>query len=395
MIILALNCGSSSVKYSLYEWYKQRIITKGNIERIGQKGGVRNHHKAIEQILSSLIKENFVDNLNQINAVGHRVVHGGDKFHSSVLIDSKVLKIIKSVSSLAPLHNPPNIDGIEVVKKILPEIPQVAVFDTAFHYTIPEHAYIYPVPYEWYQKYGVRRYGFHGSSHLYVSKVAAKMLKKRIENCNLISLHIGNGVSFTAIKQGISIDTSMGMTPLEGAVMGTRSGSIDPGIIDFMADKLRISAKKIVSTLNTKSGLLGISCKYTDHRNLEQAIKDGDEKAKLSLEIEVHRIKKYIGSYIAIIGRVDALIFTAGVGENDSYIRDHVCDGLEHLGIKLDHDLNDCTTCKSGNTVISKRESKMKIFMIPTNEEAILVEDVVSILQGTYDSHMKYSYAFE
>ena len=394
MIILVLNCGSSSLKYSLYDWSRQENICKGNVERIGQSGGIESHYKAIKEIFFLLIKKNMINDLGKIDAVGHRVVHGGDKFNKSVLIDDEVLRSISEVSVLAPLHNPKNIVGIETVRELLPNTPQVAVFDTAFHYTIPEKAYIYPVPYEWYQKYGVRKYGFHGSSHLYVSKVAAKMLGKDVKECSLISLHIGNGVSFTAIKNGISVDTSMGFTPLEGAVMGTRSGSIDPSIVDFMANKLESDSTKIISILNKESGIFGLSGGLKDHRDLKEAIRSGDERAKLTFDLEVYLIKKYIGSYLAAIGSVDSLIFTAGVGENDAAIRASACDGLENFGVELDYDINLKVSSVSGNSIISKKESKIKVLMIPTNEEAVCVEDVVAILEKRYDSHMKYNYSF-
>lgn len=397
MIVLVLNCGSSSVKYALYDAENKAQLVNGNKERIGMEGGARDHKEAIMQILDSLVngEDKVIEDIDQINAVGHRVVHGGDKFNKSVLINEEVLATIKKVAALAPLHNPPNIVGIESARQVLPNVPQVAVFDTAFHQTMPEEAYLYPVPYEWYEKYGVRRYGFHGSSHLYVAKRAAVMLGKKFDEVNLITLHIGNGVSFSAIKNGVCVDTSMGLTPLEGAMMGTRSGDIDPAIIGFMCDKLGISVAEVISILNKKSGHLGITEKYTDRRDISKAMAEHDNRAQLSMDMETYRIKKYIGAYLAVLGKVDAIVFTAGVGENHAFIREKAVEGLELLGLNLDIAKNSETRSKSGETVISTVDSRIKIFMIPTDEEAVLVEDVVAIINGTYDVHTNYSYSFQ
>ncbi|OGI11680.1 MAG: propionate kinase, partial [Candidatus Margulisbacteria bacterium GWF2_35_9] len=353
--------------------------------------------EAIRNIIDSLTDSNtkVIDDINQIKAVGHRVVHGADKFHKSVLVTEDVLNTIKEVAHLAPLHNPPNIIGIESAMEVLPDVPQIAVFDTAFHQTLPPAAYIYPVPYSWYEKYGVRKYGFHGSSHLYVTKRAAKYLNIPKDQVNLVTLHIGNGVSFTAIENGISIDTSMGLTPLEGAMMGTRSGDIDPAIVSFMCEKLNCEAKDIINILNKKSGHLGVTEKYADRRDIEDAMDAGDERAKLSLDIEVRRIQKYIGTYMALLKRVDAIVFTAGVGENDWYIRQKTIENMQNIGLKLDIEKNRRTRGSAGETELSTPDSPVKILMIPTNEEAVLVEDVVAILEGRYDSHMKYIYSFE
>ena len=397
MIILVLNCGSSSVKYALYNWSEQKMLTTGNIERIGQEGGHRNHKEAISHILSSLTEGEVqvISDIHDIKAVGHRVVHGGDKFNKSTIVTPEVLNVIKEVASLAPLHNPPNIVGIESAMEVLPEVKQIAVFDTAFHQTIPEQAFLYALPFDWYTDFGVRRYGFHGSSHLYVSKRAAKLLGKAKDDVNLITLHIGNGVSFTAIRQGVSVDTSMGMTPLEGAVMGTRSGDIDPAIIEYIMARTGKSCAEITSILNKKSGHLGITQQYTDRRDIEKEAKAGNERAKLSLEIEIYRIKKYIGAYMAVLGKVDAIIFTAGVGENNAYIRRGALQNMENFGINLDLEKNEQTRSSGGEACISTAASSVKVFMIPTNEEAVLVEDVVALLEDRYDQHLNYHYRFE
>ena len=389
MKILVLNCGSSSVKYALYDWAQSTILTQGNIERIGSEGGPANHQVAISEMLQGLQS-------NDIHAVGHRVVHGGDKFNKSVRVTEEVLDTIRAVSSLAPLHNPPNIIGIESAMAVLPDVPQIAVFDTAFHQTLPREAYLYPVPYSWYEDFGVRKYGFHGSSHLYVTKRAASFLGKPRDTVNLITLHIGNGVSFSAIRNGVSVDTSMGMTPLEGAMMGTRSGDIDPAIVGFMADKLDASAANIINSLNKKSGHFGVTeGRFVDRRDIEKAANEGNVQAKLSLDMEIYRIKKYIGAYMAVLGNVDALVFTAGVGENNATIRAGALSGLERLGIILDVEKNKSVRSSSGETIISTPESPVNVLVIPTNEEAVLVEDVVAILENRYDDHTRYVYQFE
>jgi len=325
MIILALNCGSSSVKYKLYLWEKRKTLTKGIVERIGISGSFisfeipgqkeqklerdcPDHKTALKLIIDTLTQgeKALIKDLSEISAVGHRVVHGGEKFKSSVLIDEEVLEAIRSVKDLAPLHNPHNIAGIEAAQEVLPEVPHIAVFDTAFHQTMPEPSFLYPVPYEWYGMYGVRRYGFHGTSHLYVSRRAAVLLGKKPSTVNLITMHIGNGVSITAVKEGISVDTSMGLTPLEGAVMGTRSGDIDPAIILFMIEKEGFYAEEIDLILNKKSGLLGITGKYMDRRDIEKGATEGDRRCQLAIEIETYRLKKYIGAYVASLAKVDA-----------------------------------------------------------------------------------------
>ncbi|GAB4184178.1 MAG: acetate kinase [Geothermobacteraceae bacterium] len=413
MDILALNCGSSSVKYQLYDWERKEVIAKGMVERvtIGDSYIVHevpgretyreeyecpDHKVAIHLIVKILTdpKYGVLDDMSKISAVGHRVVHGGEKFTRSVLIDDAVLEAIKEVQHLAPLHNPPNIAGIEAAQANLPDVPHVAIFDTAFHQTMPEHAYMYPLPYEWYEKYGVRRYGFHGTSHLYVSKRAAVLLGKDPRDCNIITMHIGNGVSHTAIKGGISVDTSMGLTPLEGAVMGTRCGDIDPAIPLFIQQKEGLTPKEVDSILNKKSGVLGITGQYTDRRDVLEGIENGDERCKLALEIEGYRLKKYIGSYCAALGRLDAVVFTAGVGEMGWKIREKALEDLEHIGIKLDREVNRNTMTRKKETMISTADSPVKVFVIPTDEELVFTEDVVAILEETYTDHMNFKYSF-
>lgn len=412
--ILALNCGSSSVKYQLYDWEKNSLITKGIVERIGIGGSfifheeperepVRllyecpDHAKALNLIIKTLTDpvSGVLKNISEISAVGHRVVHGGDKFKQSVIINKEVLETIKSVQELAPLHNPPNIAGIEAALTVLPEVPQIAVFDTAFHQSMPEAAYMYAVPYQWYEKYGVRRYGFHGTSHLFVSRRAAVMLGKKSSEVNLITMHIGNGVSITAVKDGISVDTSMGFTPLEGAIMGTRSGDLDPAIIPFIEKKEKISSQEIEDILNKKSGLLGITGCFTDRRDIIKAAQAGDRRAMLAIEMEVYRLKKYIGAYAAALGQVDAVVFTAGVGESSALIREKVCAGLECLGIKLDSKKNLSACDRESEVIISAPDSKIKVLVIPTDEEIVFVEDVAALLEGRYDLPARFTYSFE
>jgi acetate kinase len=414
MIILALNCGSSSVKYKLYSWEKKQTLTKGIVERVGINGSFisfeipskgehklehdcPDHRTALKLIIDTLILGDsaVLRELSEISAVGHRVVHGGEKFKSSVLIDDEVLEAIRSVQDLAPLHNPHNILGIEAAKEVLPEVPHIAVFDTAFHQTMPERAFLYPVPYEWYQMYGVRRYGFHGTSHLYVSRRAAVLLGKKPSEVNLITMHIGNGVSLTAVKEGISVDTSMGLTPLEGAVMGTRSGDIDPAIILFMIEKEGFYAEEIDAILNKKSGLLGITGKYMDRRDIEKAAAEGDRRSQLAVEIEAYRLRKYIGSYLAALGEVDAIVFTAGAGEMNPMLREKVLEGLEGQGIKLDKKINQKTRSREKESIISSEGSPIKVLVIPTDEEIVFIEDVVAILEGRYETHTHFKYSFE
>jgi acetate kinase len=413
MIILALNCGSSSVKYQLFDWEKKEVVAKGMVERvivgdsfiIHEVPGRDNyrcdyecpdHRVAIDLIIKTLVDKGHgvLSDINDISAVGHRVVHGGEKFTCSVLIDESVLDAVKDVQHLAPLHNPPNIAGIEAAQAVLPQVPHIAIFDTAFHQTMPEHAYIYPVPYEWYKQHGVRRYGFHGTSHLYVSKRASVILGKPASQCNIITMHIGNGVSHCAIKEGVSVDTTMGLTPLEGAVMGTRSGDIDPAIPAFMMQKENLSAKEIDGILNKKSGVLGITGRFTDRRDVIENANAGDERCRLALDIEGYRLKKYIGAFMAAIGRLDAVVFTAGVGEMGWPIREKAIEGLEHMGIILDRERNKGAMTRKRESLITTDDSPVKVYVIPTDEELVFTEDVVAILNGTYTDHMQFEYSF-
>jgi acetate kinase len=413
MMIMALNCGSSSVKYQLFDWDKKVVVAKGMVERVivGDSYIVHevpgrdnfkleqdcpDHQAAIDLVIRVVTDRDHgvLKSVAEISAVGHRVVHGGEKFTCSVQIDDGVLNAVKDVQHLAPLHNPPNIEGIEAARSLMPTIPHVAIFDTAFHQTMPEHAFLYPVPYDWYENHGVRRYGFHGTSHLYVSKRAAALLGKQASECNIITMHIGNGVSHCAIKNGVSVDTTMGLTPLEGAVMGTRSGDIDPAIPAFMMQKENLSAKEIDSVLNKKSGILGITGRYTDRRDvIEQAAK-GDHRCQLALDIEAYRLKKYIGAYMAAIGKLDAVVFTAGVGEMGAAIREKAIEGLEHIGICLDRERNNGAMTRKRETLITTDASPVKVYVIPTDEELVFTEDVVAILNGTYTDHMQFAYSF-
>jgi len=313
----------------------------------------------------------------------------------STLITQKELETFEELKDLAPLHNPPNITGIKAAMELMPDIPHIAVMDTAFLQTMPKKAYIYAIPYEWYEKYKIRRYGFHGTSHLYVSRRAAVLLKKKKNAVNLITCHIGNGVSFTAIRKGVAVDHSMGFTPLEGLVMGTRSGDIDPAIISYISEKEGFTATRIVSVLNRKSGILGITGKYTDRRDVIEAIKKGDARAKLAFNIEAYRVKKYIGAYMAVLGNVDAIVFTAGAGEKSYELREEALRGLECFGIEIDKRKNRSAVGRKHESLISNEKSKVKIFVIPTDEEIVFTEDVVAILKGEYSDPQTYSYSFE
>ena len=414
MKILSLNCGSSSVKYSLFDWEKKFPLASGIIERVGIEGSFisheapgrdkfkkeqtcSNHDEAIKLILETLVDKDHgvIDDLSSISAVGHRVVHGGEDFVKSVIIDDKVLEAFKRLSSLAPLHNPPNISGIEAAQKLMPKVPHMAIMDTAWHQTMPAPSYIYPLPYEWYENHSIRRYGFHGTSFLYVAKRASVLLKKDIFKSNLIICHIGNGASVNAVKNGVSYDTSMGFTPLEGIVMGTRSGDHGVAIDLHMMQKENISPVEMTGILNKKSGILGITGKYSDRRDVEIAAEKGDERCKLAIEIESYRLKKYIGAYAAALGGVDAVIFTAGVGEKGPITRAKALDGLEFLGIEYDKEKNSISKTRNAETEISTPDSKTKVYVIPTDEERVFVEDVAGLIDGTYDIHTKFDYSFQ
>lgn len=414
MIVLSLNCGSSSAKYRLYDYDKKETLATGIVERVGigksyiQQSGLgrepikfdhecANHKEAIQLIIDTLLdpKIGVVDDLKKISAVGHRVVHGGEKFTKSVKITPETIETFKALYGLAPLHNPPNVLGIEAAMAVLPSIPHVAIMDTAWHQTMPASSYMYALPYEWYEKYGVRRYGFHGTSFLYVAKRAALLLGKDPFQCNLVCLHIGNGVSANAIKNGVSFDTSMGLTPLEGLVMGTRAGDHDAAIDLMIMEKEGIAPGKMNDLLNKKSGLLGITGKHTDRRDVQQAAEAGDARSQLAIDVESYRIKKYIGAYSAAIGGADAIVFTAGVGEMSDLIREKSCEGLEFMGIKIDKAKNKLAKTRNAETEISAADSKVKIFVIPTDEERVNIEDVIGILEGKYDEHTRFAYRFQ
>lgn len=414
MRILTLNCGSSSVKYQVYDWDKRRPLCKGIVERVtignsfilhevpGRDPVKIDHecpdHKvAIELVIKTITDPEYgvIKDVKEINAVSHRVVHGGEKFTKSVIINEEVINTFKELYPLAPLHNPANVMGIEAAMSLMPDIPHIAVMDTAFLQTMPKHTYLYAVPYEWYEKYGVRKYGFHGTSHLYVSRRAAALLKKNPHEVNLITLHIGNGASATAIKEGKAYDHSMGFTPLQGLIMGTRSGDIDPAIIPYIMEKTGLSLKEVMDILNKKSGILGITGKYTDRRDVEIAAAQGDKRAILAIEMEAYRVRFYIGAYMAALGRVDAIVFTAGVGEKGWIIREKSLEGLENLGIILDKERNREAMSRNHEFIISTDDSPVKVFVIPTDEELVLVEDAVAILEGRYDIPERFKYSFE
>lgn len=396
MKILVINCGSSSLKYQLINMEDESVQAKGLVERIGMDGSIltqkvngekyiveqpmKDHKDAIKIVLDALIdsKHGVIKDMSEISAVGHRVVHAGEKYSSSVLISDEVMKVLEDCIKLAPLHNPPNIIGIEACKSLMPATPMVAVFDTAFHQTIPDYAYIYPLPYDLYTKHGVRKYGFHGTSHRYVSEMAAEMLGKDLKDLKIITCHLGNGASLCAIKNGKSIETSMGFTPLEGIAMGTRSGSVDPAIITFMMKELNLSIDDVNDILNKKSGVYGISGVSSDFRDIEKAAEEGNHRAQLALDVFHYKVKKFIGSYAAVMGGVDCVVFTAGLGENSFGSRGKICEGLEFLGIKLDPNRNKKTRGEA--QVISTPDSKVKVLAIPTNEELMIARDTKEII---------------
>ena len=377
MKILVINCGSSSIKYQLFEMPEEKVLAKGMLEKIGEKtlNAIPDHHEGIRRILQILTdkKTGILKDIHEIKAVGHRVVHGGEYFKESSIIDEKALKIIEDYADLAPLHNPHNLTGIKAASQALPNVPQVASFDTAFHQTIPSYAYLYAIPYELYEKYRIRRYGFHGTSHRYVARRAAELENKGKYDLNIITCHLGNGCSIAAVKKGKSIDTSMGLTPLEGVVMGTRSGDIDPAIIFYLAERRGMKIDEINNLLNKKSGLLGFSGISNDVREIQKAVQKGDKKAALALDIFCYRIKKYIGAYMAALGHVDTIVFTGGIGENAAGLRRQIIEGLEELGIKLDKQINDkIHKCEA---LISSPDSRIKVWVIPTDEEARIAHD--------------------
>jgi len=398
MKILVLNCGSSSIKYKLFDMTTKEVMAQGGIEKIGLPGSflkltlpngekkilekdVPEHTTGIDFILNTLVSEEYgaIKSLDEINAVGHRMVHGGEKFAKSVLIDQEVLDTFVACSDLAPLHNPANLKGVNAVTAILPNVPQVGVFDTAFHQTMPDYAYMYAVPYELYTKYGVRRYGFHGTSHRYVSKRVCEFLNIPVEGTKIITCHVGNGGSITAVKDGKSVDTSMGLTPLEGLMMGTRSGDIDGGAVTYIMEKEGLDATGISNLLNKKSGVLGVFEKSSDMRDLESAAAAGEPRAVLAENMYFYRIKKYIGAYAAAMGGVDVIVFTGGVGENQANARSGACEGLEYMGVKVDAEKN---KTRGVEAIISTDDSKVKVVVIPTDEELMIASDTMDILSA-------------
>lgn len=396
MKVLVLNSGSSSVKYQFIETSTREVLAKGQVERIGMDDAVLTHIRAdgdtvkisaeildhniaIEYVIAILLSKNHgvIKDKSEIEAVGHRVVHGGEAFSGSVLITDEVIEEIRENIELAPLHNPHNLRGILACKRLLPNTPQVAVFDTAFHQKMPEYAFIYGLPYELYKRYKIRRYGFHGTSHRYVSKRASEILGIPLEKLKIITAHLGNGCSMSAVKFGVSVDTSMGFTPLEGLLMGTRSGDIDPAVVIYIMSKEGLTMAEVNALLNKHSGLVGISGVSSDMREIIKEMKNGNPRAKLAFEVFCYRVKKYIGAYSAVMGGVDAIVFTAGIGENSPDVRKKVCEDLEYLGIKIDDEKNNSPEKEK---IITRDDSKVKVLVIPTNEELVIALDTAEIV---------------
>ncbi|WP_041700786.1 acetate/propionate family kinase [Clostridium kluyveri] len=397
MKILEVNCGSSSLKYQLIDMEDEKVLAKGLVERIGIDGSIlthkvngekhvvsepiKDHRVAVKLVLEALVdkQHGVIKDMSEISAVGHRVVHGGEQYSDAVIIDDKVMESLKDCSKLAPLHNPPNIIGINACKAIMPNAPMVAVFDTAFHHTMPKYAYIYPLPYELYERYGIRKYGFHGTSHRFVSEEAARLMGKDISELKIITCHLGNGASICAVDRGKSIDTNMGFTPLAGLAMGTRCGDIDPAIIPFLTNEIGMSIDEISNIMNNKSGILGMSGISSDFRDVEEiASFKHDRRAQLALDVFYYRVKSFIGSYVAVLDGVDAIVFTAGVGENSSIARAEICSGLTYLGITIDEEKNNI---RGKATEITTANSKTKVFVIPTNEELVIARDTKFLVQ--------------
>ena len=396
MKILVINCGSSSLKYQILDMTNETLLYKGLAEKIGIAGSTITHEKigdnklvlecsmkdhkdAIEQVLQVIRDKEYgvVKSMDEIGAVGHRIGHGGERYNRSVIVTDDVIKAITDCIPLAPLHNPANLLGISACQSLMPGTPNVAVFDTAFHQTMPPESYIYAIPYEYYKKYGIRRYGFHGTSHKYVAEKASQMLNINLDDLKIITCHLGNGASVSAIKRGKCIDTSMGFTPLEGLVMGTRSGDIDPAIVTYIREKENLPQGKVNEILNKRSGMLGISGVSSDFRDIEAAVAEGNERAALALKVFAHKVKFYIGAYIAEMNGVDAIVFTAGVGENDVTMRELICNEMGNLGIKLDLVKN---KVRGKETIISMEDSKVKILLIPTNEELMIARDALKLV---------------
>lgn len=399
MKVLVLNCGSSSIKYKLYDMTTKEVMAQGGIEKLGLpdsflkftladgskkiiEKNMPEHTVGVELILEVLTNAEYgcIKSLDEIEAVGHRLVHGGEKFNTSVVITPEVIKQMEACTDLAPLHNPANLKGVAAITKILPNVPQVGVFDTAFHQTMPAHSYMYALPYEYYEKYGVRRYGFHGTSHRYVSRRACEFLGLDYENTKIITAHIGGGGSITAIKNGKSIDTSMGLTPVEGLMMGTRCGDVDLGAMTFLMEKENLDAAAVNALINKKSGVMGVSGVSSDMRDIEAAIAEGNERAKLALDMFEYRLLKYIGAYTAALNGVDVLVFTGGIGENQKQTRDYICRGLEYLGVKYDAELN--ARSRGEEIELSTPDSKVRVVVIPTDEELTIASDTVALVNA-------------
>ena len=395
MKVLVVNCGSSSIKYQLIDMQTEELMAKGYLEKVGLPDSflthtvngekhrieqkIDNHEEGIKLVLEQLTHPEYgvIKDLNEIDAVGHRVVHGGEKFSSSVLIDDSVIEAMKECIPLAPLHNPAGIIGIEACKKVLPNVPMVGVFDTAFHQTLPKMAYLYALPYEYYEKYGVRKYGFHGTSHRFVSKRVAELMNKPIEDLKIITCHLGQGASLCAVKGGKSVDTSMGLTPLAGVPMGTRCGDIDPSIVTFLMKKENLSPDEMDNIMNKKSGKLGVSGISSDDRDVEAAIKEGNERAKLAIDTFAYQVIGYIGRFAAQMDGVDVITFAGGVGENGIEVRKQICDSLSFLGVKIDEEKNNC---RGKEVEITTPDSKVKVFVVPTNEELTIARDTLEIV---------------
>ncbi|MFM2291460.1 MAG: hypothetical protein RIS29_1273 [Bacteroidota bacterium] len=399
MKILVLNCGSSSIKYKLLDMDTNEELGSGAVEKIGMKGSflkhtrrdgqkvllkgeILEHQLGIEYILGVLSSEKHgcIKSFDEINGVGHRIVHGGEKFNASTLITDEVIQKITECIDIAPLHNPPNLAGIRAIAELLPTVPQVAVFDTAYHQTMPDYAYMYGIPHSLYTKYGIRRYGFHGTSHRYVSRRAAEFLGLDYNNSKIITAHLGNGASICAIKNGQSVDTSMGFTPIEGLMMGTRSGDVDLGVVTFLMEKEMIGSASVSTLFNKHSGVLGVSGVSSDMRDVDKAIGEGNERARLAWDMYEYRIMKYIASYVGVLNGVDAIVFTGGVGENQTETRAYVCRQLEYLGVQVDYELNKATRAKE--MLLSFPDSKVKVCIIPTDEEFMIASDTLQILEG-------------
>ncbi|MBO4611614.1 MAG: acetate kinase [Bacteroidaceae bacterium] len=396
MKILVLNCGSSSIKYALYDMTDQSVITSGGIEKIGlpdsfitvklngekhkMERPIAEHTAGVQWIFEVLTQGEYavLKSLEELDAVGHRMVHGGEKFNKSVRLTPEVMEAFAACNDLAPLHNPANIKGVNAVSALLPTIPQVGVFDTAFHQTMPDYAYMYALPYELYKEHGVRRYGFHGTSHRYVSQRVCEFLGVKPEETKIITCHIGNGASIAAVKNGKCVDTSMGLTPLEGLIMGTRSGDIDAGAVTFLMDKLNLDTKGIANLLNKQSGLAGVSGGSSDFRDILKGIEEGNDRARLAKEMYTYRIKKYIGQYAAAMGGVDVILFTGGAGENQWEVREGATNGLEFMGVKMDVQKN--RSCRATEAILSAEDSKVTVCCIPTDEELMIALDTMSLV---------------